>query len=135
MVEQMKEKSFSINWIVLSGIILALIGFLIILGQGDSKNHKDLSTVKGKVSRPLSGIFKLEPGKIVYTGILITEEHILRNARVCFRQPKGNEFWFINGDGPNIRIDRRTWMIRLTSPGELQLKGGKENTTVRVRLT
>lgn len=87
----------------------------------------------GQVRR-LSGTFKVPARKLIHTGIVITKNDIRQGAILRLSQNKPETFWFINGDGPNIKIRQKTWLIKLTSPGEVQLKGGTRLTQVKTQI-
>jgi len=87
----------------------------------------------GQVRR-LSGTFEVLSGEIVHTGIPITKRDIQRGAQVQLTQDKPRIFWFVNGDGDDIKINQENWLIEFTTPGELQLRGGPEPTQVQARI-
>lgn len=82
--------------------------------------------------RRLSGVFNLKPGEIYNTGIKIRHEDFRKGPILYLRQNEPKIFWFVNAAGEDIKIDRRTYSIKITPPaGEIQLRGGPEPTRVR----
>jgi hypothetical protein len=107
----------------------------------DAKKFKEKVTIKDfikpketRAKCPLSGTFEVPAGEMVYTGILVTDISKGPFLRLAQVGGKPKTYWFVNGAGKDIKIERKVYLIKIISPGELQLKGGPEPTKVRAEV-
>lgn len=117
---------------VIIGVLLILIGWWLPSVKGTIISD----IFQNEIKRPLSGTFEVPAGKVVHTGILITEKDIQKGVHARFIQdgpPK--EFWFVNGAGGDIKINEKIYLMRLIfPPGEIQFRGGSKPIKVRVEI-
>jgi hypothetical protein len=96
-----------------------------------SEPKKILSEKKLPPPRRLSGVFDLKPEEMYDTGIKIRPDDFRKGPILYLRQKEPKVFWIVNAVGKDIKVNRRTYSVKIIPPaGEIQLRGGTEPTRV-----